>query len=436
MPDYTAIFEMLGVYARAFTQFDNLARRDLLLEDGGETFRSLDRLRREFLEVLNDSGPERDRVDAVQLLTQAAQIVTGWELQLAASLDAWLREGLAAELSMQSAAPAELVSALQRAMLADAESVAANTVAVGAVNASAGNAGDAACYVTARTVDAAETELDDERIRTQRIELACTRDAAHHRVPVGQEEFRIRPQVGAPSATRVIPVTVGDVPDARNVVLDGAFDDFAAGEFAHWAKHAGGAVFAQETTLKLFGAGCLQVTGDGLTAGDLRQDLADRDPALESGRMFALGAWVRVVSHTAGEVVIEALIDGTPGTLQLTVDGLTPTGQWLHLGGFEYLPRASFPNKVILRVTCSADFDGEVLVDGLSFAPATEVPHAGLRVAVFQGALAPQALPVADRYTVDTSSDEAGAFQTFARDRLGAALPSDATPTIDDTLAE
>jgi hypothetical protein len=203
MPDYTAIFEVLGVYARAFTQLDNLARRDLLLEDGGETFRSLDRLRREFLEVLNDSGPERDRVDAVQLLTQAAQTVAGWELQLSASLDSWLRDGLAAELSMQSATPAELLSALQRAMLADVESIAANTVAVGAVAEAAGNAGDAACYVTARTVDAAETELDDERIRTQRIELACTRRASPRargpgRVPHPAASRRGRGHTGDP----------------------------------------------------------------------------------------------------------------------------------------------------------------------------------------------------------------------------------------------
>ncbi len=102
----------------------------------------------------------------------------------------------------------------------------------------------------------------------------------------------------------------------------------------------------------------------------------------------------------------------------------------------EYLPRASFPNKVKARVACSGDFDGEVFIDGLSLAPAAEVPHAGVRVAIFEGAGAPQATPIADRYTIDTSSDEAGALQVFARDRLGVALPSSGTPTVSDTLAE
>jgi hypothetical protein len=187
---------------------------------------------------------------------------------------------------------------------------------------------------------------------------------------------------------------------------------------------------------KLFGGGSLKIDGDGATAGDLRQDLAGRDPPLESGRMFALGAWFRVVAHTAGSVTIDLLVNGVGSTLELTVDGSTPTGQWLHKGGFEYLPRASFPNQVKVRIACSADFDGVVLIDGVSLAPAAEVSHAGVRVAVFEGALAPQALPVADRYTIDTSSDDESAFQTFARDQLGVALPSDASPTISDTLAE
>src|SRR5688572_28276483 len=51
MPDYTAIFEVLGQYARAFTQLDNLAERNLTITAGGETFRSLDKLREEFVDV-------------------------------------------------------------------------------------------------------------------------------------------------------------------------------------------------------------------------------------------------------------------------------------------------------------------------------------------------------------------------------------------------
>ena len=131
-----------------------------------------------------------------------------------------------------------------------------------------------------------------------------------------------------------------------------------------------------------------------------------------------------------------SLTAGVGSTLALTVDGSTPVAQWLHLGGFEYLPRVSFPNKVKARIRCSSDFDGTVFLDGLSLAPATEVPQAGVRAAIFQGATAPQGLPIADRYLLDTTSDEGGAFQVFARDRLGIALPSSGSPTISDSLAE
>jgi hypothetical protein len=436
MPDYAAIFEVLGQYARAFTQFENLADRNLELVDGNETFRSLDKLREGFINVLNDGASERDRLDAVTILADAARVARGWSSQLAGSLEEWIGKALAAQLDAENAGRAEILRELQRSMLADAESVAANAVSLGAVDDDIANAGTAACYVSKQTVDAAENLVDDERVRDQRISIECVRDNAHHRVPVGQEEFRIRPEVGAAVATRVIPVTYGVITDGRNAVTDGAFEDEDGGVFDHWTVESGGGVFTRETTTRLFGTGALRITGDGTMAGDLRQDLADRNPPLESGRMFALGAWVRVASDMAGSVTIDLLVDGAGSALALTVDGSTPTGQWLHKGGFEYLPRASFPSKVEIRIRCSAAFNGVVLIDGVCLAPATEVPHAGVRVAIFEGALASQALPVADRYTIDTSSNESSAFQVFARDRLGVALPSSGSPTISDSLAE
>jgi hypothetical protein len=186
----------------------------------------------------------------------------------------------------------------------------------------------------------------------------------------------------------------------------------------------------------LFGAASLVISGDGATAGDLQQDLLERDPVLESGRAYGLGVWVYVASHSSGSVTLDLLVNGGGSTLGLVVDGSTPTGQWVHMGGFAYLPRASFPNKVKVRIRCSADFSGVVHLDGVSLAPGTEVPHAGVRVALFEGAQAPQALPITDRYVIDTSSDDAGAIQTFSRDRLGVVWPSSGSPTVDDSFAE
>lgn len=436
MPDYTSLFEIFGVYARAFTQFDNLARRNLTFSAGGETFRSLDKLREEFLAVLNDAPAERERLDAAALLTEAARVTRGWEAQLETSLDAFVREGVAAELKVPGAAREGVLAALRRAMQADAQSVAENTVALSAVSSASTNVGSAVCCASAQTVDPAENVIDDERARNQRITVECVRDAAHHRAVLGAEEFRITPELGAATPTFVIPVTRGDTPDARNVIRDGAFDLHSGGTFTHWSVISGGGVFSRDTGTKLFGTGALKITGNGATAGELQQDLAARDPALASGRFWALGAWLYVSSLVAGTVTLDLLVNGSPSGLTLTVDGSTPTGQWLHLGGFEYLPRSTYPNKVKARIRCDAAFDGAVFLDGISLALATEVPQAGVRVALFQGAVAPQALPIADRFTFDTSSDDAGAFQTFFRDRLGVALPSSAAPTISDALAE
>lgn len=435
MPNYTSLFEILGVYARAFTQLDNLAGRNLLISESGEVFRSLDRLRQEFIDVLNDSGLERDRLDAVTILADAARNVRGIGAQLQQSLEAFVREGAAAELGLRGAAVAEVLAELKRAMLADEESVEANAVAITGVQAGDANAGDAPCYASITTTDAEENLVPDERARTQNVLLECTRDAAHHRVPAGQEEFRIAPENGPALATRVIPVTAGDFADARNAIMDGAFESHS-GVFAHWPVQSGGGLFSRDTGVKLFGGGALKITGDGVTSGEIRQDMLARDPAIASGRFWALGAWVRASGITAGSVTIDLLVDGAPSALALVIDDSTPDAQWLHKGGIEYLPRASFPNKVIVRIRASADFDGVVNIDGVSLAPATEVPHAGLRVAVFQGTQAPQASPIADRYVIATTSDDAGAFQTFMRDKLGIALPSDDPATIDDDLAK
>ncbi len=436
MPDYTSLFEIFGVYARAFTQFKNVARRNLTFSGSGETFRSLDKLREEFVDVLNDAPGERDRLDGVTLLSDASRVVRGWEAQLETSLDAFVREGVADELNASGSTREAALAALKRSMKADSQSIARNAITLGAVSAASTNVGSSKCYASKSTVDPAESVIDDERAASQSILVECTRDAAHHRAILGAEEFRITPEIGAAVPGYVIPVTYGDTPDARNVIRDGAFELYSGGAFTHWGVIAGGSVFSRDTGTKLFSTGSLKITGNGATAGDLQQDLASRDPALASGRFWALGAWIYVSSLSAGTVTIDLLVNGSPSGLTLTIDGSTPTGQWIHLGGFEYLPRSTYPNKVKARIQCSAAFNGAVFVDGVSLALATEVPHAGVRVALFQGASAPQALPIADRFTFATTSDEAGAFQCMFRDRLGIALPSAASPTISDSLAE
>lgn len=436
MPDYISLFEIFGVYARAFTQFDNLARRNLTFSAGGETFRSLDKLREEFVDVLNDAPGERDRIDSVTLLSEAARVVLGWEAQLETSLDAFVREGVADELNVSGATREAVLAALKRSMSADSQRIAKNAISLGAVSAASTNVGTARCYASKSTVDPAESVVDDERAANQAILVECVRDTAHHRAILGAEEFRVTPEIGAAVPAFVIPVTYGDTPDARNVIRDGAFDLYSGGAFTHWSAIAGGGVFSRDTGTKLFSTGSLKIAGNGATAGDLQQDLAARDPALASGRFWALGAWIYVSSLSAGTVTIDLLVNGSPSGLKLTIDGSTATGQWLHVGGFEYLPRSSYPNKVKARIQCSAAFNGAIFIDGVSLALAAEVPHAGMRVALFQGASAPQALPIADRFTFATTSDEAGAFQCMFRDRLGMALPSASSPTISDSLAE
>ncbi|KAA0214882.1 hypothetical protein EDM80_06035 [bacterium] len=436
MPDFNALFEVFGVYARAFTQFENLARRGLLFSGGGESFRSLDRLREEFIAVLNDSPPERDMLETLSLFHEAARGVEGWAARLQGHLETWIRGPLAAELGVRGASPQVVLAALARAMDAAGETVRRSSVNVASVTAAPQNAGNARCYAALMSVDPSETVQPNERARSQSISVECVKDAVQHRVAEGGEEFRATPEHGAAQPLWVIPVTVGAATDRRNVIIDGAFADYDSGSFTHWEALSGAAILSRDTTQFLFGGGALKISGNGATAAELVQDLAQRQPPLAVGRFWALGTWAYVSSLSAGSVMLDLLVDGSPSSLTHIISGSTPTGQWLHLGGFEYLPRQAHPGKVKVRVRCSADFSGVVLLDGVSLAPAVEMAHAGLQLALFQGSRPPLCAPMADRFEIVTLSDDAGAFQRLFRDRLHTALPSSDTPTVNDSLAE
>mgnify|MGYP000849749671 FL=1 len=436
MPDFNALFEVFGVFARAFTQFENLARRGLLFSGSDETFRSLDRLREEFIAVLNDSPPERDMLEALSLFHEAARGVEGWSARLQGHLEAWIRGPLAAELGMRGAQPQAVLAALACAMDAAGETVKRCGVSVSSVTAAPQNAGNARCYAALMAVDPSESVQANERARTQSIAVECIKDAVLHRVAEGSEEFRVTPEHGATLPLWVIPVTVGGVADRRNVIIDGAFADYDSGSFTHWEALSGAAILSQDTSQFLFGSGTLKVSGNGATAAELIQNLAQRVPPLAVGRVWALGTWAYVSSCNTGSVTVDLLVDGSPSSLCLTINGSTPAGQWLHLGGFEYLPRQAHPGKVKVRVRCSSDFSGVVLLDGVSLAPAAEIPHAGLQVALFQGSRPPLCTPLADRFEIRTLSDDAGAFQRMFRDRLQTAMPSSDSPTVNDSLAE
>ncbi|MCF6228232.1 MAG: hypothetical protein L3J82_06150 [Planctomycetes bacterium] len=431
MPDYITIFEVLGQYARAFGTLENLANRDLKITSGGETIRSLDKLQREFIDVLNDSASERAALQPVEILSDASRAVEAWKQQLHGALDRWITKNLAEELGFVSTDKQKILLELRRQMLSDSKTVKVNSVALNSVSAASTNVGNAALLAGIKTVNDSETILNNELISDATIDLRCVQDAVHDRLPEGHELFR-----STAGDLRIVPVTIGDFTDARNVITDGAFDKISGSDFAHWAKISGGSVASQETSDVQFGTGALKITGDAATALDLQQDLKARDPSLPSGQFYGLGAWIKVSTYSAGSVTIDLLIDGVASTEILTIDASIATGSWLHVAVMTYLARSVYPNKVKVRIRCSSTFNGTVLIDGLTLAPATKLGKSGINAILFQGVVAPQSRPVADRYGVDTSSDDAGSFQTFLRDELAVIMPSSASPTVSETLAE
>ncbi len=427
MPNYTEIFTRLGAFGRLHAQCRAIADTNFAVTQDDVTLRTPGNLADALLEAFDGERPALQGIAALDALRASAR-ATGSAGLLA--LSRWLATELASELGVQQSA-GEALRALARAMEQDDESIAACEVSLTQPAPAPGNHGNGVASATLLAASPANATLADSQLaRSQQLALICVADSVADPTLHGREEWLLLAGSGRSLPAYTIPVTAGDSQDPRNLVIDGSFTEFDSG-FAHWAA-AGDSDFTQSTTVSLFHDTALRVNGSG--AGSLRQVISQRADPLPGGRLLALGAWFKVTAVTAGTVTLRLEHDGNPLTSVLQVDDATAAGEWLHLSGWVLLPHLAPGEELELVVLTSADFSGDVAIDGVSLAVA-DGPLDGVSVAIVQGPTPFSSAPLADRFSWETESDDAGAFVVFLRDAFGIEVPVSDTPSIDDSLA-
>jgi hypothetical protein len=165
---------------------------------------------------------------------------------------------------------------------------------------------------------------------------------------------------------------------------------------------------------------------------------------------YAVNLWARKVTGTisAGVLTVE-LVDGSGTTINdeqgtansFTIDLTALTTSYVAKNGVFRLP-AVMPSEVHLRLRISTDLAGnDFLVDDICMTPLTAAYTGGPGLAVFSGSTP---FVKTDTWTVTGANNRGGAtflasFQAlfdrlFNTRQLGILLPSDASPTIADTL--
>lgn len=444
MPDYTSLFTAIGKYVKAANQLQMWAESSETFTSGGQTFAAADVLLSGFASVLDGSADERARLDRLgDLLSSAAASIGAARRAILADLDAYLTTVARAELGDTSPAAAGVVDALARSMLADSETVAANDVSVGSPVPlrPGGNTGDGMLAVWIQSDDGTGTQADDPRVAGRAVTVRVVRDAPRDRVAAGSEEFAVETSDGLQTTAIAFGATgyAGANPSSGNRIDNGSFESFTADlpdGFDAALGTPGTHIFEDDTT-SFVGGASLKLVGNGSIAEiALTQDLSELDPPLIPGDLAVVSAAVKASGVTTGTIRIALEGTGYSAANAIEIAAAWPAG-WTQLAAFELLPRP-LPPDLRLRVSFSGtpNSGATVWVDHVVAGTPARIERAGLALAVLSGPEPFLGGPIPDGFAFETTSDDAGRFQTFFRDVYGRGLPStDGTPTVDDSLA-
>lgn len=430
MPNYTDIFSLLGAYARAYTSIRNFAELDVNVTQSGTTIRSLDNLAARFAGLLNDSATERDGLEVLATLQSMGTGLSAEWSSIRRSLDTAIESIIAEELGVKGNV-ASVLSELAREMSTDTESIQESTVGIGSPSPAASNIGDGVALFSIKRALADGTSVDSQLVRAQSISATCIEDSLLGGVEATRESWLVQTQSGLEASLQSVPVTNSLVEDDANHVLDASFAQWAGGSPSAWTL-SGASLASQHTADSRFDASCLRINGNGQLT--ITQNIAPRSGAPLAGQMVALGVWVKVTSLSLGEIDIRLRTGAATLSHEVTVDTGTTTGSWLHLSAAAALPADAYAEGLRVEIVLSPNFNGDVLLDALSVTPMTLIGD-GVSAAIFPGATPFVRAPVADRFTVATTNNEAGAFAAFLRDVLSTELPASSSPTISDSLA-
>lgn len=384
--------------------------------------------------------------------------VTGWIGQLNAQAAALLVDKTLVRdetLIGSGTSLQEVCKALFDQMVADGQDVLKSTVTIGSVSTNSVNAG-AGTVLTTKVLDGYNSPaaglqahvgyagLNSELSFNDTITLQCISDSeGTGSVSEGYETFR---WIGKPPGGDQFGWVAPGTGSGKTVEVQNGFAYFANLEFETWSTNtpgswtitdgtAGTHIFQDASTPKR-GSAALKLTGDGSQATiGLSQSFANGMTPNPS-RMYCLSAWVKGQGSTlAGTLTIK--LTGTGYTaassekIEMDYTALSAQTSWGLENFFIVMPK-EIPDdfKLVISVTGTLTSGKSVFVDGVTFGPVTY--ENGIGVAIVAGAAK---YLKGDKHVFTIANDDAGKFQTWFRKFVGMQMPSDASPSISDSLA-
>lgn len=350
----------------------------------------------------------------------------------------------------------QVLKALFNDMVTETETIEESVVTVGSVTADTANA-SAGTLLTTKVLDGVTPPitggqanpgykgLDSEVSYDDTVVVKCISDSESNGVSEGSEVFQWyglpQPVSGqfswysAGSGTSVSVPCLNSYSYFSNLDFETFTNTNTPSSWTLDSGTAGTHIYAEAST-HYRGDKAIKFTGDGATATlKISQDPSS-GVSLVPGKRYCLAGYVKGTASTlAGTLTIQfegtGYSAGSGEKIEMDYTALSAQTTWGLESCFINMPD-EIPDdfELVIKITGTLTNAKSVWLDGLAFGPA--IYENGVGVAIVAGA---DKFLKEDTFTFTIANNDAGVFQTWFRKMFLFQLPSDASPSIADTLA-
>lgn len=362
------------------------------------------------------------------------------------------RDSVLDELRLEATDAKTVLIELWRDMVANAQTIERSSVTIGAVSEDKTNT-NAGSVLIDKVLDGVSEPHNSypanwyyngensELAGAETVYVQCILDSESDGLTEGAEQFRIDGTVLQPSPYHWN--AFGSGPGPTFTTLQGAslmsnfeFEDFTSNVPDSWTLDSGtaGTHVSQDTVTIHRGSSALELTGD---AAQANIQISQVVPAgvLQPRKRYLVGFWVKGhASISAGTLTIQFEGTGYAAAASEKVEMNAAALAAIPNFTFKYFyinwpTEPSDDMELVIKWTGTPSAHS-VFIDGGGIA--APVWHNGLNFIAYAGS---EKFLRQDRFSSAITNDEAGVFQKFFRLAYGIQLPSDAAPSIADTLA-
>lgn len=217
------------------------------------------------------------------------------------------------------------------------------------------------------------------------------------------------------------------IDNLASVYLSNAsFDNWTASEPDNWTNEGDSGTYSEGATV-VYGTGSSLKTTQ--ADGELHLTQAIDNSLFIRRKSYWLSVWAAKDTDVGSDQTITITLKDDSGVFNSLAVNPTDTA-WTNFKR-QFVPPIEIVGDVVVDIASGVLDSGNdpVLLDNLVIVPCDY--YAGISVAVTSG---PDKFLIGDQLSVPISNSNAGKFQTFFRKAFKIQLPTDATPTISDSL--